>query len=1167
MAERGQLPLPAKRLCCRPGYGAGCRPGQRAIGGGEGGLGGGGGALCVAGPSSSGAAAAASSSAAIAFSPALAAAYAALGVLPLGKTQSPESLLDIAARRVAEKWPFQRVEERFERIPEPVQRRIVYWSFPRSEREICMYSSFNTGAAAEDAAAAATNSSGAAAAAPGGGSSAVGATGTGTTSAVASSNSGTNNNAAAGGGGGSGGAADATADENRLPFRRGIALLDGGCVDNVLQVGFHLSGTVTEPAVQSEPETVCNVAISFDRCKITSVTCSCGNKDIFYCAHVVALSLYRIRKPDQVKLHLPISETLFQMNRDQLQKFVQYLITVHHTEVLPTAQKLADEILSQNSEINQVHGAPDPTAGASIDDENCWHLDEEQVQEQVKLFLSQGGYHGSGKQLNLLFAKVREMLKMRDSNGARMLTLITEQFMADPRLSLWRQQGTAMTDKYRQLWDELGALWMCIVLNPHCKVEQKASWLKQLKKWNNVDVCPWEDGNHGNDLPSLTNALPQGANAIQEHVPTACARVDALRSHGYPREALRLAIAIVNTLRRQQQKQLEMFRFQKKELLHKGVTSITNLEGWVGHPLDPIGTLFSSLMEACRVDEESFHVFSDFTENMGQCKSLEYYHLPAHKFLEEGESYLTLAVEVALIGLGQQRIMPDGLYAQEKVCRNEEQLISKLQEIELDDTLVKIFQKQAVFLLEAGPYSGLGEIIHRESVPMHTFAKYLFASLLPHDAELAYKTALRAMRLLVLESTAPSGDMSRPHHIASVVPNRYPRWFTLSHIESQQCELASTMLTAAKGDIRRLETVLESIQKNIHSSSHIFKLAQDAFKIATLMDSLPDITLLKVSLELGLQVMRMTLSTLNWRRREMVRWLVTCATEVGVYALDSIMQSWFTLFTPTEATSIVATTVMSNSTIVRLHLDCHQQEKLASSARTLALQCAMKDPQNCALSALTLCEKDHIAFETAYQIVLDAAATGMSYTQLFTIARYMEHRGYPMRAYKLATLAMTHLNLSYNQDTHPAINDVLWACALSHSLGKNELAAIIPLVVKSVKCATVLSDILRRCTLTTPGMVGLHGRRNSGKLMSLDKAPLRQLLDATIGAYINTTHSRLTHISPRHYSEFIEFLSKARETFLMAHDGHIQFTQFIDNLKQIYKGKKKLMMLVRERFG
>lgn len=42
------------------------------------------------------------------------------------------------------------------------------------------------------------------------------------------------------------------------------------------------------------------------------------------------------------------------MDRQQLQKFVQYLIAEHHTEVLPTAQKLADEILQQRSEINQV---------------------------------------------------------------------------------------------------------------------------------------------------------------------------------------------------------------------------------------------------------------------------------------------------------------------------------------------------------------------------------------------------------------------------------------------------------------------------------------------------------------------------------------------------------------------------------------------------------------------------------------------------------------------------------------------------------------------------------------------------------------------------------------------------------------------------------------------
>ncbi|XP_065785448.1 zinc finger SWIM domain-containing protein 5 [Muntiacus reevesi] len=1125
----------------------------------------------------------------------------------------PESLLDCAAKTVAEKWAYERVEERFERIPEPVQRRIVYWSFPRNEREICMYSSFQyrggPGAGAAGGAAGASPAEEGPPPPPGAAAPAGSAPG----AAVAGASPGLGSGAGvAGGVGGEG-----------LPFRRGIRLLDSGSVENVLQVGFHLSGTVTEAATTSEPAVTYKVAISFDRCKITSVTCGCGNKDIFYCAHVVALSLYRIRRPDQVKLRLPISETLFQMNRDQLQKFIQYLITAHHTEVLPTAQKLADEILSSNSEINQVNGAPDPTAGASIDDENCWHLDEEQVKEQVKLFLSQGGYYGSGKQLNSMFAKVREMLRMRDSNGARMLTLITEQFMADPRLTLWRQQGTSMTDKCRQLWDELGALWVCIILNPHCKLEEKSCWLQQLQKWNDLDVCPLEDGNYGHELPNITNALPQNAShssdslsrprrtvftrAIEgrelhwqdshlqriissdvytapacqreserllfnsqgqplwlEHVPTACARVDALRSHGYPKEALRLTVAIINTLRLQQQRQLEIYKHQKKELLQRGTTTITNLEGWVGHPLDPIGCLFLTLTEACRLNDDGYLEVSDINES----RPPVYQHVPvAAGCPNSSESYLSLAMEVALMGMGQQRVMPEGLYAQDKVCRNEEQLLSRLQELQLDDELVQTLQKQCILLLEGGPFSGLGEVIHRESVPMHTFAKYLFSALLPHDPDLSYKLALRAMRLPVLENSTSAGDTSHPHHMVSVVPSRYPRWFTLGHLESQQCELASTMLTAAKGDTLRLRTILEAIQKHIHSSSLIFKLAQDAFKIATPTDSSTDGTLLNVALELGLQVMRMTLSTLNWRRREMVRWLVTCATEVGVRALVSILQSWYTLFTPTEATSIVAATAVSHTTILRLSLDYPQREELASCARTLALQCAMKDPQSCALSALTLCEKDHIAFEAAYQIAIDAAAGGMTHSQLFTIARYMELRGYPLRAFKLASLAMSHLNLAYNQDTHPAINDVLWACALSHSLGKNELAALIPLVVKSVHCATVLSDILRRCTVTAPGLAGIPGRRSSGKLMSTDKAPLRQLLDATINAYINTTHSRLTHISPRHYGEFIEFLSKARETFLLPQDGHLQFAQFIDNLKQIYKGKKKLMLLVRERFG
>lgn len=131
-------------------------------------------------------------------------------------------------------------------------------------------------------------------------------------------------------------------------------------------LGFHLSGNIREPGGPGEPERLYHVSISFDRCKITSVSCGCDNRDLFYCAHVVALSLYRIRHARQVELRLPISETLSQMNRDQLQKFVQYLISAHHTEVLPTAQRLADEILLLGSEINLVHGKGAPRSDGAV---------------------------------------------------------------------------------------------------------------------------------------------------------------------------------------------------------------------------------------------------------------------------------------------------------------------------------------------------------------------------------------------------------------------------------------------------------------------------------------------------------------------------------------------------------------------------------------------------------------------------------------------------------------------------------------------------------------------------------------------------------------------------------------------------------------------------------
>jgi len=45
------------------------------------------------------------------------------------------------------------------------------------------------------------------------------------------------------------------------------------------------------------------------------------------------------------------------MSREQLQKLAQYLIAAHHTDVLPTAQRLADDILNAQSDINSLPGS------------------------------------------------------------------------------------------------------------------------------------------------------------------------------------------------------------------------------------------------------------------------------------------------------------------------------------------------------------------------------------------------------------------------------------------------------------------------------------------------------------------------------------------------------------------------------------------------------------------------------------------------------------------------------------------------------------------------------------------------------------------------------------------------------------------------------------------
>jgi len=150
------------------------------------------------------------------------------------------------------------------------------------------------------------------------------------------------------------------------------------------------------------------------------------------------------------------------------------------------------------------------------------------------------------------------------------------------------------------------------------------------------------------------------------------------------------------------------------------------------------------------------------------------------------------------------------------------------------------------------------------------------------------------------------------------------------------------------------------------------------------------------------------------------------------------------------------------------------------------------------------------------------------------------------------------------------VNDVHWACALAHSMGRSELSAMVPMVVRNVRCAVVLSDILRRCCCVVAGVghTTIDGRPPIDPLTSADGTPLAQLLEAAISAFVATAHSRLSSISPRHYAEFIDFLAKAKETFLMAgSEGRVRFAQLVDNMRVAYRGKKKLVSLITARFG
>ncbi|XP_029376468.1 zinc finger SWIM domain-containing protein 8 isoform X3 [Echeneis naucrates] len=396
-------------------------------------------------------------------------------------------LVELSAKQVAFHIPFEVVEKVYPPVPEQLQLRIAYWSFPENEEDIRLYSCLANGSPDE--------------------------------------------------------------------FQRGEQLYRIRAVKDPLQIGFHLSATVVSSQA-GQSKGAYNVAVMFDRCRITSCSCTCG-AGAKWCAHVVALCLFRIHNASAVCLRAPVSESLSRLQRDQLQKFAQYLISELPQQILPTAQRLLDELLSsQSTAINTVCGAPDPTAGPSASDQSTWYLDESTLSDNIKktlhkfcgpspvvfsdvnsMYLSSTEPPAAAEWACLLrplrgrepegiwnlLSIVREMFKRRDSNAAPLLEILTEQCLTYEQIISWwysvrtsashssasghtgRSNGQSEVAAHAcaSMCDEMVVLWRLAVLDPTMSPCRRLELAIQLKQWHLKVIEIVKRGQHRKSLDKL----------------------------------------------------------------------------------------------------------------------------------------------------------------------------------------------------------------------------------------------------------------------------------------------------------------------------------------------------------------------------------------------------------------------------------------------------------------------------------------------------------------------------------------------------------------------------------------------------------------------------------------------------------------------------------------
>lgn len=90
----------------------------------------------------------------------------------------------------------------------------------------------------------------------------------------------------------------------------------------------------------------------------------------------------------QVRVHAPMTETLSTLDRNQLQKLLQYAVQEDPAGVLGKVFKHFDDIRDSTSEMNRTAGAPDPTfGGLQGGDKSQWELSLELLDKRLAVDL------------------------------------------------------------------------------------------------------------------------------------------------------------------------------------------------------------------------------------------------------------------------------------------------------------------------------------------------------------------------------------------------------------------------------------------------------------------------------------------------------------------------------------------------------------------------------------------------------------------------------------------------------------------------------------------------------------------------------------------------------------------------------------------------------------